>query len=42
MKRILKYNTIVEFANTKFKEPNDELKRLFMKHRLTKKDKKYY
>ena len=42
MKRILKYNTIVEFANTKFKEPNDEIKRLFMKHRLTKKDKKYY
>ena len=40
MRRILKYNGIVEFANTKFKEPNDEIKRLFMMHRLTKEDKK--
>ena len=40
MRRILKYNAIVEFANTKFKEPNDEIQRLFVKHRLTKEDKK--
>lgn len=39
MRRILKYNSIVEFANTNFKEPNDEIKRLFTKHRLTKPDK---
>ena len=40
MRRILKYNAIVEFANTKFKEPNEEIQRLIMKHRLTKEDKK--
>ena len=40
MRKILKYNEIVEFANTKFKEPNKEIKRLFMKHKLTKEDKK--
>ena len=39
IRRILKYNTIVDFANSKFKEPNDEIKRLFTKHRLSKEDK---
>ena len=40
MRRILKYNAITEFANRKFKESNDEVQRLFTKHRLTKEDKK--
>lgn len=40
MRRILKYNAIIEFANTKFKTPNEEIQRLFDKHRLTKDDKK--
>ena len=39
MHRILKYNDIVDFENNYFKEPNDELQRLFSKHRLSKPDK---
>lgn len=40
IRRILKYNSIVNYANSDFKKPNDEILRLFTKHRLTKDDKK--
>ena len=39
LRRVLKYNAIVEFANNKFKDPNEELQRVFAKHRLSKPDK---
>ena len=34
MRRILKYNAIIQFVNTGCKEPNEELSRCFDKHRL--------
>lgn len=34
MRRILKYNSIIQFINNGCKEPNEELTRLFDKHRL--------
>ncbi len=34
MRRILKYNAIMSYVNNNFKEPNDELQRIFDKHRL--------
>ena len=39
MRRILKYNGIVNYVNSKCKEPNEEMQRLFEKHRLAKQDK---
>ena len=34
MRRILKYNAIIQFVNNGCKEPNEELSRCFDKHRL--------
>ena len=39
MRRILKYNSIINYVNSKLKIPNEEMQRLLEKHRLTKKDK---
>lgn len=39
MRRILKYNSIVNYVYNGCKDPNDEMKRLMDKHRLVKKDK---
>ena len=40
MRRILKYNAIVNYVNSKMKKPNEEMQRLLDKHRLIKLDKK--
>ena len=40
MRRILKYNAIVNYVNSKMKTPNEEMERLIEKHRLVKFDKK--
>lgn len=39
MRRILKYNAIVNYVNNGCKEPNEEMSRVFDKYRLVKKDK---
>ena len=39
MRRILKYNSIINFVNNGCKNPNEEMERLFEKRRLVKKDK---
>ena len=39
MRRILKYNSIINFVNNGCKNPNEEVQRLFDKRRITKKDK---
>ena len=39
MRRILKYNAIIEFVNSGFKNPNDEMDRILTKHRLIKREK---
>ncbi len=39
MRRILKYNSIINYVNNGFKNANEEIERLFTKHRLIKKDK---
>ena len=40
MRRILKYNAIINFVNNGCKNPNEEMERLFEKRRLAKDDKK--
>ena len=40
MRRILKYNALINYVNSNMKEPNDEMKRMIEKHRLTKFDKR--
>lgn len=40
MRRILKYNSIVAYVNSDCKEENEEITRIFEKHRLTKMEKK--
>ena len=39
MRRILKYNGLINYVNNNFKTPNEEMERLIDKHRLMKKDK---
>ena len=39
MRRILKYNSIINYVNTKLKTPNEEMQRLLEKHRLAKREK---
>ena len=39
MRLILKYNSIINYVNSKLKIPNEEMQRLLEKHRLAKKDK---
>ena len=39
MRRILKYNSIINYVNNGCKNPNEEIQRLFDKRRITKKDK---
>ena len=39
MRRILKYNAIIDFVNSGCKEPNEEMQRSFNKYRLIKLDK---
>ena len=39
MRRILKYNSIINYINNGCKNPNEEIERLFEKRRITKKDK---
>ena len=39
MRRILKYNAMINYVNSGCKNPNEELQRLFEKRRLAKKDK---
>ena len=39
MRRILKYNSMINYVNSGCKNPNEELQRLFEKRRLAKKDK---
>ena len=39
MRRILKYNGLINYVNSDFKTPNEEMERLIDKHRLMKKDK---
>ena len=39
MRRILKYNGLINYVNSNFKTPNEEMERLIDKHRLMKKDK---
>lgn len=39
MRRVLKYNAIINFVNSDCKTPNEEMERLFEKRRLVKKDK---
>ena len=39
MRRILKYNSMINYVNNGCKNPNEELQRLFEKRRLAKKDK---
>ena len=41
MRRILKYNAIINFVNSGCKNPNEELSRLFTKHRLNNVVKNY-
>lgn len=40
MRRILKYNSIIAYVNSDCKQENEEITRLFEKHRLIKTDKK--
>ena len=40
MRRILKYNAIIGYVNSDCKKENEEITRLFEKHRITKMDKK--
>ena len=39
MRRILKYNAIINYVNNGCKDPNEEMSRVFDKYRLVKKDK---
>ena len=39
MRRILKYNSIIKYVNSNFKDINEELHRLINKHRLIRNDK---